>query len=311
MKVTPQELFEVGAHIGHQRRRWNPKTRPYIFDHRNGITIIDLVKTCKQIEDACEVAKNVVSGGGDIWFVGTKKQAKDVMKEGATAVDMPFCVNRWLGGTLTNFQTVERSLNKYKKFLRLEESGDLAKMHKKEAAAIKREMNRMHSNFEGLMKVEELPGALFVIDVLQEHIAVAEARKIGIPVMAVVDTEMIPFFILLTQAVGTVADHRPGNAEAFHGLGMPEVLAGQKSGLFFQRHLSNQITNVLYIHMSPLFVHASCNRSTVLRSQGSWILGTSEISRFVYGASGSSMTLSGFPLSTNLPCSIIYTESEM
>ena len=127
----------------------------------------------------------------------------------------------------------------------------------------------------------------------------------------VVNTEMIPFFILLTQAVGTVADHRPGNAEAFHGLGMPEVLAGQKSGLFFQRHLSNQITNVLYIHMSPLFVHASCNRSTVLRSQGSWILGTSEISRFVYGASGSSMTLSGFPLSTNLPCSIIYTESEM
>lgn len=192
MKITPQELFEVGAHIGHQRRRWNPKTRPYIFDHRNGITIIDLVKTCKQIEDACEVAKNVVSGGGDIWFVGTKKQAKDVMKEGATAVDMPFCVNRWLGGTLTNFQTVERSLNKYKKFLRLEESGDLAKMHKKEAAAIKREMNRMHSNFEGLMKVEELPGALFVIDVLQEHIAVAEARKIGIPVMAVVDTNSDP-----------------------------------------------------------------------------------------------------------------------
>ena len=192
MKVTPQELFEVGAHIGHQRRRWNPKTRPYIFDHRNGITIIDLVKTCKQIEDACEVAKNVVSGGGDIWFVGTKKQAKDVMKEGATAVDMPFCVNRWLGGTLTNFQTVERSLNKYKKFLRLEESGDLAKMHKKEAAAIKREMNRMHSNFEGLMKVEELPGALFVIDVLQEHIAVAEARKIGIPMMAVVDTNSDP-----------------------------------------------------------------------------------------------------------------------
>ena len=192
MKVTPQELFEVGAHIGHQKRRWNPKTRPYIFDHRNGITIIDLVKTCKQIEDACEVAKNVVSGGGDIWFVGTKKQAKDVMKEGATAVDMPFCVNRWLGGTLTNFQTVERSLNKYKKFLRLEESGDLAKMHKKEAAAIKREMNRMHSNFEGLMKVEELPGALFVIDVLQEHIAVAEARKIGIPVMAVVDTNSDP-----------------------------------------------------------------------------------------------------------------------
>ena len=90
MKVTPQELFEVGAHIGHQRRSWNPKTHPYIFDHHNGITIIDLIKTCKQIEDAYKIAKNVVSGGGDIWFVGTKKQTKDVMKEGATAVDIPF-----------------------------------------------------------------------------------------------------------------------------------------------------------------------------------------------------------------------------
>lgn len=192
MRTSPQELFEAGVHIGHQKRRWNPKTRPYIFDHRGGVTIIDLVKTCDQIEKACEIAKKVVAGGADIWFVGTKKQAKDIIKEGAMSVEMPFCVNRWLGGTLTNFQTIERSLNKFRKFLKMEESGELAKMHKKEAAAIKREMNRMHSNFEGLMQIDDLPGALFVVDVMHEDIAVAEARKIGIPVIGIVDTNSDP-----------------------------------------------------------------------------------------------------------------------
>ena len=192
MRTTPQELFEAGVHIGHQKRRWNPKTRPYIFDHRNGTTIIDLAKTCDQIEKSCEVAKDIVSKGGDIWFVGTKKQAKEIMKEAALAVDMPFCVNRWLGGTLTNFQTIERSLNKYRRFLKMEESGELAKMFKKESAAIRREMNRMKPNFEGLMQIDRLPSALLVVDVMYEDIAVAEARKIGIPVIAIVDTNSDP-----------------------------------------------------------------------------------------------------------------------
>ncbi|MDR3144571.1 MAG: 30S ribosomal protein S2, partial [Puniceicoccales bacterium] len=145
MRTSPQELFEAGAHIGHQRKRWNPKTRPYIFDHRGGVTVIDLVKTCDQIEKAYEVAKGIVAGGGDIWFIGTKKQAKEIVKEGASSVEMPFCVNRWLGGTLTNFQTIEKSLGKYKKFLHLEEAGEIAKMHKKEGAAIRRKMDRMRN----------------------------------------------------------------------------------------------------------------------------------------------------------------------
>ncbi|MDR1457619.1 MAG: 30S ribosomal protein S2 [Puniceicoccales bacterium] len=195
MKTSAEELFEAGVHLGHQKKRWNPKTRPYIFDHRNGITIINLIKTCEQIEKAGEVSKNIVAGGGDIWFVGTKKQARDITKEGATSVDMPFCINRWLGGTLTNFQTIECSLNKYKKFLTMEESGELAKMHKKEAAAVRRKMNRMHASFEGLMQIEEPPAALFIADIMHEHIAVAEAKKVGIPVFAIVDTNSDPTLV--------------------------------------------------------------------------------------------------------------------
>ncbi|MDR0693355.1 MAG: 30S ribosomal protein S2 [Puniceicoccales bacterium] len=195
MRTSAEELFEAGVHLGHQKKRWNPKTRPYIFDHRNGITIINLVKTCEQIEKAGEMAKNIVAGGGDIWFIGTKKQARDITKEGATSVDMPFCINRWLGGTLTNFQTIECSLNKYKKFLTMEESGELAKMHKKEAAAVRRKMNRMHASFEGLMQIEEPPAALFIADIMHEHIAVAEAKKVGIPVFAIVDTNSDPTLV--------------------------------------------------------------------------------------------------------------------
>ncbi|MDR1232748.1 MAG: 30S ribosomal protein S2 [Puniceicoccales bacterium] len=195
MRTSAEELFEAGVHVGHQKKRWNPKTRPYIFDHRNGITIINLVKTCEQIEKACEIARSIVAGGGDIWFVGTKKQARDITKEGATSADMPFCVNRWLGGTLTNFQTIECSLNKYKKFLTMEESGELAKMHKKEAAAVRRKMNRMHASFEGLMQIEEPPAALFIADIMHEHIAVAEAKKVGIPVFAIVDTNSDPTLV--------------------------------------------------------------------------------------------------------------------
>jgi small subunit ribosomal protein S2 len=192
MRTTPEELFEAGAHIGHQRKRWNPKTHPYIFGHRHGVTIIDLVRTCEQIEGACEMAKGIVAGGGDIWFVGTKKQAKDIIREAAGSVDMPFCVNRWLGGTLTNFQTIERSLSKYKKFLSMDEAGELAKMPKKECAAVRREMVRMHHNFEGLLAIESLPGALFIVDAMHEDIAAAEAKKVCIPAVAIVDTNSDP-----------------------------------------------------------------------------------------------------------------------
>ncbi|MDR0595302.1 MAG: 30S ribosomal protein S2 [Puniceicoccales bacterium] len=195
MRTSPKELFEAGVHIGHQRKRWNPKTRPYIYDHRGGISIINLEKTCEQIDKTWDFMRNLTASGQDIWFVGTKKQARDIVKEGAGAVEMPFCANRWLGGTLTNFQTIERSLLKYKKFLKMEEEGELAKLPKKEGASIKRVMNKMHNNFEGMMKIESLPGALFVIDIRHEYIAVAEANRVGIPVIAMVDTNSDPTLV--------------------------------------------------------------------------------------------------------------------
>ncbi|MDE6431813.1 MAG: 30S ribosomal protein S2 [Opitutales bacterium] len=195
MKTSPKELFEAGVHIGHQQKRWNPKTRPYIYDHRGGITIINLEKTCEQIDKAWEFMRKTVASGPDIWFVGTKKQAQDIIREGASAVEMPFCANRWLGGTLTNFQTIERSLAKYKKFLKMDESGELAKLPKKESASIRRVMNKMHNNFEGMMNVDTLPGALFVVDSKHEYIAIAEARKLGIPTIAMVDTNSDPTLV--------------------------------------------------------------------------------------------------------------------
>ncbi len=195
MKTSPKELFEAGVHIGHQQKRWNPKTRPYIYGNRGGITIINLEKTCEQIDKAWEFMRKTIASGADIWFIGTKKQASDIIREGATAVEMPFCASRWLGGTLTNFQTIERSLVKYKKFLKMEESGELAKLPKKEAASIKRTMNKMHNNFEGMMTVDTLPGALFIVDSKHEYIAISEARRLGIPTIAMVDTNSDPTLI--------------------------------------------------------------------------------------------------------------------
>lgn len=195
MKISPKELFDAGVHIGHQQKRWNPKTRPYIYDNRGGITIINLEKTCQQIEKAWDFLLKTVASGQELWLVGTKKQARDTIREGANALDIPFCANRWLGGTLTNFPTIERSLAKYKKFLKMEESGELAKLPKKESASIKRVMNKMHNNFEGMMNVDSLPGVIFVVDSKHEYIAVAEARKLGIPIIAMVDTNSDPTII--------------------------------------------------------------------------------------------------------------------
>lgn len=195
MKTTPRELFDAGVHIGHQRKRLNPKTKPYIYGQVGGITIIDLEKTCEQIERSCDALQEIAARGDDIWFIGTKKQAQDIIREGANVVTMPYCASRWLGGCLTNFATVERSLNKYKKFLKMEEDGSLAAMYKKEAAVIRREMTRMHRNFEGLLNIKKLPGALFIVDIHHEDIAVAEAKKLGIPVFAIVDTNSDPTLV--------------------------------------------------------------------------------------------------------------------
>lgn len=192
MNLEIKDLFDAGVHFGHQLRRKNPKSKAYIFDDRHGVSIIDLEKTHECLEKACAFVEDLVASGGDILFVGTKKQAQDIIREAATTTQMPYAVSRWMGGALTNFATIKRSLEKYKKFLKMEEDGSLDKLHKKEASAIRREMSRMHRNFEGFMQVEAPPQALFVIDTKTEYIAVAEANRLKIPVIALVDTNSDP-----------------------------------------------------------------------------------------------------------------------
>ncbi len=205
MNITVRDLFDAGVHFGHQTKRWNPKSKPFVFDHRQGISIMDLGKTFEKLEAASAYLEDLVAGGGKVLLVGTKKQAQEVVREAAITTEMPFCVNRWLGGTLTNFSTILNSIAKYKKYLAMESDGSLDKLPKKEVAAIRREMSRMHRNFEGLVEMPELPDAIFIIDIKREDIAVAEARRLGIPVVALVDTNSDP--TLVDQPI-------PGNDDA-------------------------------------------------------------------------------------------------
>lgn len=222
--VTLQELLDAGVHFGHQTRRWNPKSKPYVFDHRQGISIIDLEKTHAALVKACEFLTDCVASGGVVLFVGTKRQASDMLKEAAASVQMPYCTSRWLGGTLTNFETVKRSIAKFKKYQAMENDGTLAKMHKKEASAIKRDMARMQRNFEGILEMPEIPGAMFVVDTKSEAIAVAEANRLGIKVVGLVDTNSDP--TLLTYPI-------PGNDDAAKSIRIisDAVVAAIQAGL--------------------------------------------------------------------------------
>lgn len=195
INTTPKDLLDAGVHFGHQLRRWNPKSKPYVYDNRNGISIIDLEKTHALLDQACAFVETTIASGKDILFIGTKKQAQEIMREAATASQMPFCVNRWMGGGLTNFSTIKTSLAKYRKFLKMEQEGELEKLPGKEEAAIRRQMSRMNRNFEGILNIKELPAALFVIDTKNEEIAVAEANRLGIPVIGLVDTNSDPSII--------------------------------------------------------------------------------------------------------------------
>jgi small subunit ribosomal protein S2 len=205
MNITVKDLLDAGVHFGHQTRRWNPRSKPYIFDHRQGVSIIDLGKTYEALQQACDFVENLVADGQVVLLVGTKRQAQDIVREAAAATGMPYCVNRWLGGTLTNFATIKRSVAKYKNYQQMETSGEMAKLPKKEESAIKREMARMQRNFDGILEMAELPGALFVVDINHEDIAVAEAKRCGIPCIALVDTNSDPT---------AVARPIPGNDDA-------------------------------------------------------------------------------------------------
>ncbi|MDH7502200.1 MAG: 30S ribosomal protein S2 [Verrucomicrobiota bacterium] len=190
-----KELLEAGVHFGHQTRRWNPKMKPFIFDTRNGIHIIDLAKTLTQLETACNFLREKVIEGGQVLFVGTKKQAQEAVKETAKACGQPYVVERWLGGTLTNMKTIKRSMGRLREIEKLVADGTVDHFGKQEGARLRRELARLIKNLDGIRNMERHPSALFVIDVRREHNAVAEARRLKIPVVAIVDTNADPTII--------------------------------------------------------------------------------------------------------------------
>ncbi len=192
MNITVKDLLDAGVHFGHQTRRWNPKSRPFIFDHRNGVSIIDLEKSHACLAAAAAFLEETAAKGKEVLFVATKPQAQEVVRQAAKSTGMPFAVNRWLGGTLTNFATIKKSLDSYRTYLRMEQDGSLAKMHKKEGAAVRREMARMQRNFEGLLEYRDLPAAMIVIDTKHEAIAVNEANRLKIPVIGLCDSNSDP-----------------------------------------------------------------------------------------------------------------------
>ncbi|MGA3352340.1 MAG: 30S ribosomal protein S2 [Acidimicrobiales bacterium] len=190
--VTMKQLLEAGVHFGHQTRRWNPKMKRFIFGERNGIYIIDLNQTLERVDTAYSYVRDLVAGGGVILFVGTKKQTQDPVAEFATACGMPYVNQRWLGGMLTNFQTVAGRVRKLVELEASRTAGDFAAMPKKEALSHERELEKLDRNLGGLRRLDRPPDAIFVIDTKKEHIAVTEANKLHLPVVAVVDTNCDP-----------------------------------------------------------------------------------------------------------------------
>jgi small subunit ribosomal protein S2 len=190
--VTIKELLEAGVHFGHQTKRWNPKMKKFLFGERNGIYIIDLQKTLKKFEEASEFIRSVASRGASVLFVGTKKQAVEIIEEEAVRAGMFFVNRRWLGGTLTNFRTITRSIARLKQLEDMKATGKFEAFAKKEVLRLEREMQKLNNAFMGIKGMEQLPGALFVIDPKKESIAVREARRLTIPVVAVVDTNCDP-----------------------------------------------------------------------------------------------------------------------
>ena len=192
MTIGIKELLEAGVHFGHQTKRWNPKMKQFIFEARNGIHIIDLSKTAEQLQKACEFLANTVRGGGNVLFVGTKKQAQEAVRESAKACGQLHITERWLGGTLTNLKTIKRSLARYKKLETMFADGSAGKYGKKEQSALNRELQRLIKNLEGVRALDKQPDVMFVVDMKREHNAVAEARKLKIPIVAIVDTNCDP-----------------------------------------------------------------------------------------------------------------------
>jgi len=193
--ITVQELLDAGVHFGHQTKRWNPKMKKYIFAARNGVHVIDLNKTLTQIQVACGFLHDVVLNNGNILLVGTKKQAQQEIRDAAARTGMPYVVDRWLGGTLTNLQTIRKSVARMKNIDKLFDSPEGAATPKKEQASLRREQHKLHHNLDGIVNLDRPPSAMFVVDIMREEIAIHEAQRLNIPIIAIVDTNCDPDWV--------------------------------------------------------------------------------------------------------------------
>jgi small subunit ribosomal protein S2 len=191
-RVTYEQLLEAGVHFGHLTMKWNPAMAPYIFMQKNGIHIIDLMKTEKMLEEACKFVKQLAKNNKKILFVGTKKQAQEIIREAAEKTNMPYVTERWLGGMLTNFMTIRKSIRKMENLQRMETDGTFENLSKKEKLMIGREIEKLQKVLGGVAEMNHLPSALFIIDIKKEHIAVSEAQRLNIPTIGLVDTNSNP-----------------------------------------------------------------------------------------------------------------------
>lgn len=228
--ISMKQLLEAGVHFGHQTRRWNPKMAPYIFTERNGIYIIDLQKTVRMVEEAYLFIRDVAADGGNILFVGTKKQAQDAIKEEALRCGMYYISQRWLGGMLTNFKTIRSRVERLKKIEGMAEDGSFEVLPKKEVLQLEKERQRLEKFLGGIKDMNRLPDAIFVVDPRKERIAVAEAKKLGIPIVAIVDTNCDP------DEVDFVI---PGNDDAIRAV---RLLAGKMADAVIEGRQGEQLT---------------------------------------------------------------------
>ena len=250
--VTMKQLLEAGVHFGHQTRRWNPKMKRFLWGERNGIYIIDLEETLRRLETAYVFVRDLVADGGSLLFVGTKKQAQDSVQSYAEKCGMPYVNQRWLGGMLTNFETISKRVGKMQEYGRMRDSGEFAAMPKKEALILGRELEKLERNLSGIRNMTKRPAAIFVLDTKKEHIAVTEANKLGIPIVALVDTNCDP----------DVIDYViPGNDDAI------------RSGTLMCRIMADAVQEGLYIRskrnpeVAPVVARSSEEEAAVAAQQ--------------------------------------------
>ena len=227
--ISMKQLLEAGVHFGHQTRRWNPKMSEYIYTERNGIHIIDLQKTVRKADEAYMFVRQVAMDGGTILFVGTKKQAQDSIAEEAVRCGMYFINNRWLGGTLTNFTTIKKRVARLTELQKMSGDGSFDLRPKKEVAKLKLEMEKLEKNLGGIQSMTRLPSAIFIVDTRKEHLAVAEARRLGIPLVAIVDTNCDP------EEVDYVI---PGNDDAIRAV---KLIAGRMADAVIEARQGEQL----------------------------------------------------------------------